>query len=412
MQEKYYFSPEFSREEKRVLAKKAAYYQQLDILPPEVIRPVQFIYNEEKECIGYTFEKPRFPYLSLKDLFSRENIEKYHVDGHLLLTIARKVLFLMSELCEKGIYAGFLGLESILVHAEKPSKALLIARPEYFQAEEIPSSYPWYPSDSRLFEEEFELFDETRQKKADAKLIYKILTASEKGNAKIPPNPKTQEFSSLFWNILSREWKDYFLDLADKEVDYVELMDRISVSIEAEKSYMTPEEKRITDEDGIPIAGDSSSKSLAYACIVILREADKSAHDVSRELYLLQEKMELHPYYEFEQAFVMGDKQPFVRDFKKYPYEFRAQLAHSIKSYSFGEVLLIGAEVLHKALSREERPSVMFVLLDGEIKNDAMFQVSLKHLEVLKARWNTEIKVLPVRELKGEGYARLCEVCE
>ena len=409
MEKKYYFSEEFTREEREVLAKKAEYYKDCDGLPAEVVKPICMLYEED--CIGYVGEGPDFPFLTLKELFSKENIEKYHVDGHLLLCIAKKVLYIMSELCEKEIYAGFLSLDSILVHGEKPAKAVMLAHPEYFQVGEMPSSYPWYPSDSKLFEDEFELFDSSAQKKADAKLIYKILTACEKGNAKIPPNSKNQEFSFLFWNILSREWKDYFLDLAEREVDYRELMDMLSASIEEEKSYMSPDEKRITDENGI-LMQKEDDKPMAYAAIVILREAEKSAHDVSRELYLLQEKIESHPYYDFEQAFIMGDRHPFVRDFQKYSNEFRAQLAHSIRSYSFGEVLLIGAEVLEQALYREERPSVLFVLLDGEIRNDAMFLASLGKLKSLKEKWQTEIKLFPVREFKGEGYYKLLEVCE
>lgn len=397
MKGKYYFSEEFNIEEKEILAKKAKWcIEHAADFPAEVILD---------GC-------PDFPYITLKELFCKENIEKYHVDGHLLLCIAKKVLYIMAELSEKGIYAGFLGLESILVHAVKPSKAVAIAHPEYFQVEDMPSSYPWYPSDSRLFEEEFELFDAVSQKKADAKLIYKILTACEKGNAKIPPNSKTQEFSYLFWNILSREWKDYFLDLPEKEVDYRELMEMIDDSIEEEKAHMGMELRYVTDEDGVPVGYDNGERASTYAAIVVLREAEATAHGVSRELYLLQEKIELHPCYEFEQAFILGDKHPFVRGFRKYPYEYRSQLAHSIRSYSFGETLLVGAEVLKKALLSEERPSVLFVLLDGEIKNDAMFQAALEHLRELKIKWQTEIKVLPVREFKGEGYLRLLEVSE
>lgn len=410
MEEKFYFSEDFSKEEKMLLVKKAEYFQNLDTLPAEILKPKQFIYDEEGNCTGYTVTGVDFPYITLKELFSKENIEKYHIDGHMLLCLAKKVLYIMSELCEKGIYAGFLGLESVLVHEVRPDKAVRIAHPEYFQVEDMPSAYPWYPSDSRLFEEEFELFDENTQRKADVKLIYKILTACEKGNAKIPPNPKTQEFSYLFWNILSREWKEYFLGLSEAEVDYKELMDLLTQSIEEEKSYMSPDEKRITDENGMPIQGENGTKPLAYAAIVILREAEKSAHDVSRELYLLQEKIESHPFYEFEQAFIMGDRHPFARGFQKYPTEFRSQLAHSIRSYSFGEVLIMGTELMEEAQKKEERPSVMFILLDGEIKNDAMFMASLRKLQDLQIKWQTEVKIIPVRELKGEGYQRLSEI--
>lgn len=412
MEEMYYFSSEFDDNEKKILEKKAEHFKNLENLPVEVVKPKKLVYNEDSVCVGYLGEDPDFPYITLKELFSRENIEKYHVDGHVLLSVAKKVLYLMEELWEKKIYAGFLGIDSILVHRDKPQKAVMIAHPEYFQVEEIPSSYPWYPSDSRLFEEEFELFDAESQKKADAKLIYKILTACEKGNGKIPPNSKTQEYSYLFWNILSREWKEYFLALPEKAVDYEELMDMLSQSIQEEKLYMSPEEKRVTEEKKISFAEKESQKISAYSAIVILREAGKSAHDISRYLYLLQEKLDHHPNYSFEQAFIMGDRHPFVREFRKYPQGFRAQLAHGVHSYSFGEVLLMGAEVLEQALEKKEKPGILFILLDGEIKNDAMFQASLEKLEGLKERWNLQLQLIPVKEFKSEGYLKLSELCK
>lgn len=412
MEEIYYFSPEFDENERKMLEEKAEYFMKnQENLPVEVVKPKKLVYNEDSLCVGYLGEGPDFPYITLKELFSKDNIEKYHVDGHLLLSIAKKVLYLMSELWEKEIYAGLLGLDSILVPKEKPKKAVWIAHPEYFQVGEIPSSHPWYPSDSKLFSEEFELFDRETQKKADAKLLYKILTACEKGNGKIPPNSKTQEYSYLFWNILSREWKDYFLALPEKTVDYRELTDMLSRSIQEEKSYMSPEEKRVTEEKE-SFAEREMDKISAYSAIVILREAEKSAHDISRYLYLLQEKLEEHPNYSFEQAFIMGDKHPFVREFRQYPRGFRAQLAHAIHSYSFGEVLLMGAEVLEQALKEKEKPAILFVLLDGEIKNDAMFRGSLEKLEGLKEHWNVQMQLIPVKEFHGEGYLKLSELCK
>lgn len=411
MEEMFYFSPDFEEEERKILEQKAQHFKNQENLPVEVVKPKKLVYNEDSLCVGYLGEGPDFPYITLKELFSRENIETYHVDGHILLTIAKKVLYIMGELCEKGIYAGFLGLDCILVHSKKPQKAVMIAHPEYFQVGELPSSHPWYPSDSRLFDEEFELFDEQSQKKADAKLIYKILTACEKGNGKIPPNSKTQEYSYLFWNILSREWKDYFLELPKKQVDHGELMDMLTRSIQEEKFYMSPAEKRVTEEGNLS-SQELADRLSAYGAIVILREAGKSAHDISRQLYLLQEKLDCHPNYSFEQAFIMGDGHPFVREFRTYPVGFRAQLAHRIHSYSFGEVLLMGAEVLERAMQKKEKPGVMFILLDGEIKNDAMFQGSLAKLEQIKERWNLQIQLIPVKEFYGEGYLKLSELCK
>lgn len=410
MEKMFYFSPELEEEERKMLEQKAEYFKNQENLPVEVVKPKKLVYNGDNLCVGYLGDAPDFPYMTLKELFSRENIERYHVDGHMLYFIARKVLYILAELCEKGIYAGFIDLSAIVVHGEKPEKAVRILHPEYFQAEEIPSSYPWYPSDSRLFPEELELFDADSQKKADAKLIYKILTASEKGNSRIPPNAKKQEISFLFWNILSREWKDYFLDLPNKPVEYEELLSMLARSIQEESSYMSPEERRLTEEREATTV-HPEEKTKAYGMIAVLREAGKSLHDISKELYLLQEKIEQHPSYSFLQAFALGDCHPFVREFKEYPGGFRAQLAHVIGSYSFGEVLLMGAEVLEQAEKQKERPAFFFILLDGEVKNDAMFQASLKKLEYVKDRWQVNCCLLPTEEFRGAGFRELKRLC-
>ena len=410
MEVSYYFPTEYDEAKREQIMKKAVWFYEKNDLPKEIVKPKSFLYDEFGKVSGYIYEQPESLTLSLKELFSPYYISKYHVDGKMLFSLAKKILILMSELSAREIYAGFIGLDSILVHRDRPGKEIAILHPENFQVENIPSEYPWYPSDSLLFHDDFELFDEEKQKKADAKLIYKILTVSEKNNAKIPPNSKTQEYSFLFWNILSREWKDYFLSLGDICPEYKDLLDRINESLEEESFYTAPEEKRITKE-GIS-SFEKPEKETAYAAITILREAEKSAHDVSRELYLLQEKLEQHPHYEFLQAFILGDKHPFVRGFKKYENGFRSQLAHSIQEYSYGETLMIAAEMLEEALQRKEQPAALFVILDGEIKRDSMFLAALKRLEELKERGNTEIMVIPVREFRGEGYRKLLEICK
>lgn len=408
---RHFFPSDLEPEERRLLGKKAEYYKDADHLPGEVIKPLELIYGEDGVCTGYFYREPEFPYLSLKELFQKDKVEQYHIDGHLLFSIAKRVLYILMELSEAGIFPGLIELDSILVHEKRPDKAVMIGNVEHFQAGELVSTFPWYPSDSRLFEEEVNLFDEKSQKKADAKLIYKILTLSSKGNAKIPPNPKNQELSYLFWNILSREWKEFFLKLSEEDVDYGQMMSLLAQSIEEEKYYTCPEDRKMTEE--VSAAKYlSSSEQKAYAAIVVLREAGKSAHDISRQFYLLQDKLEEDRNFDYEQAFILGDRHAFARDFASYPNGFRSQLAHTIRSYSFGEALLVGCGLLEQALKKRKLPSFFYILLDGEILNDAMYCSSLKKLAQLKFRWNTKVSVLPVREHRGEGYGKLLEICE
>lgn len=407
----YFFPEDLEQEEKKLLIQKTEYYRDRESLPKEIIKPVKLLYKEEENCVGYCFQKPDFPFLSLKELFQKEKMEQYHVDGHLLFSIAKKVLYILTDLAEEKIYPGFIDLSHILVHEKRPDKAVAICHPEYFQAGSLPSTYPWYPSDIRLFGGEVDLFDEVTQKKADAKLLYKILTVCEKGNAKIPPNPRNQELSYVFFNILSREWKDFFLNLESCEVKYENMMELLSQSIEEEKYYTNPDDRKMTEEVILPKREKGDLKK-AYASIVVLREAGKSAHDISRQLILLQEHLEEDTYYDYEQAFVLGDKHPFARNFSSYPEGFRSQLAHKINSYSFGEALLIGCEMTDQALKQKKQPAFFFVLLDGEILNDAMFRYSLKKLEELKEDQSVKIYILSTREHRGEGYLKMLEIGE
>lgn len=409
----HFFSEECEKSERELLAKKTLYYIEKTKLPKGIVQPVQLLFDENGTAAGYVASFPDYPVISLLELFQKENIEKYHVDGHLLLTIAKKVLYLLMDLSDEGIYPGLISLDSIFVHKERPNKAVTIGNIEHFQAGDLPSTFPWYPSDSKLFETELTLFDRETQKKADAKLIYKILTVSARGNAKIPPNPKTQELSYLFWNILSREWKDYFLSLSDHSICYEDIMDLLMQSIREEQYYTHPSERQATEQ--VPLTTlqkNKEQKKKAYAAIVVLREAGKSAHDISRLLYLVQEKLEEDIIFSYEQAIILGDHHPYVKKFTSYPYGFRSQLAHKIRAYSFAETLIISCEVLEQAIKKDDCPSFCYLLLDGEIRNDILYSQALRKLEHLMKTYGVTVSVLSVQEHFGEGYQKLLDLCQ
>lgn len=411
----FYFSEEWDLEEKNFIVQKTIYYMEKENLPDFIQKPAALLYGEEGECIGYSYQKPEGDYLTLKELFQPEQIKEYHIDRRFLLQLAEKICQMMQELEKKEIYSGFLGLDYILVDQKEPLKKIWMKNPELFQAGELPSSHAWYPSDAKLFEDEFELFDSKSQRLADAKLIYKILTASAKGNAKIPPNPNTSENSWMLWNVLSKEWKDFFVHLTEEEVTYEKMEAMFAHSIEEEstldsghKTTMSSDERRRT------VACEKVQeveKEKAYAMILLLRQAEKSSHDMSRLLYLLQEKLETDPNLDYEQGFVLGNRHVYLRPFCHYPKEYRSQLPQMVAEYSFGEAMILSADLLEAALKREERPSVLCILLDGEIKNDKIFQIGLKKLEKLTKNWYTRLVLFSVSELRGEGYQKLEDLC-
>ncbi len=382
----HFYSDEWNQEERDNLINKTSWFMKQEDLPEQLIKPISFIYGPDEKCVGYHYLKPSVEVIALKELFQPDNLNRYKIDSSILGCIAKNVLDLLVELSLKKIYPGFIDLSCLYVPVSKVDQSVYLYEPELFQVGNIPSSYHWYPSDSKLYQEEFELFDEERQKKADGKLLYKILTAASKGNAKIPPNESNQENSWVYWSLLSKGWKECFLNLGHRTISYEELRNL----------FLTGEEK---------------PKEKAYALITILRQAEKSVHEMSRELYLLQEKLESHPELSFEQGFVLGNKHPFVRPFREYKKEYRSQLGHVISDYSYGETLLIASEMMEEALIKEERPSVVFIFLDGEIKNDKIFHISLKRLAMLKEKWYTKLVLVPIGNLKGEGYQQLKDIC-
>lgn len=402
----YYYSDEWNQEEKENLIKKTVYFMEKQNLPDQVIKPHGLLYGEDGICIGYSYRKPVYPTISLKDLFQPENLNKYHIDKQVLLHIAENILILLEELSLAEIYPGFIELSYLHVREDQPEKTVLIYNPEMFQAETMPPSYHWYPSDGKLFEEDFELFDSAHQIIADAKLIYKILTASSKGNAKIPPNQNSQEVSWLFWNRLSRKWKDFFTELDKQQIDYEILRSMLRESFEENLETEGISERKISED----VNYVDEKKENAYALITVLHQAEHTIQDISRELYLLQDKLEIHPYLNFAQGFVLGNKHPFTREFQFYPQGYRSQLGHVISEYSFGEALIIASEMMESALKKEVRPSFLFIILDGEIRNDKIFHIAIKRLEKLTEIWYTRIVLLPADELKGEGYHILKEL--
>ena len=119
-------------------------------------------------------------------------------------------------------------------------------------------------------------------------------------------------------------------------------------------------------------------------------------------LYLLQDELELENTlsgHSCQQAFVFGNGAVQVKKFQRYHKDFRCQFPQVIRDYSAGEALIIGTDLLQEKKEElllknkgEKQQFYMYILMDGRIKNDQLFQVALTtvsytHLDVYKRQF-------------------------
>ena len=147
--------------------------------------------------------------IPVKSLFARKQMDHYHVDSLILKKIAMQVLHILRQLSECHIYPGIIDLQDLYVDMNNSQYGVVLLHPEKFQLLTFEQDYEWYPEDERIFGDAV-LFDEKMQQIADNRLIYKILVASARGNVKVPPLKTEADYSELFYNILSEEWKQIF----------------------------------------------------------------------------------------------------------------------------------------------------------------------------------------------------------
>ena len=183
--------------------------------------------------------------VSLKQLFSRKQMDENHVDCLVLYRIAAGVLRILKALAEKGIHPGLIEIGDFFVDLLPGSVQVYLTHPEKFQLLHYEQDYEWYPEDERLFGD-LELFDAEAQRKADVRLIYKILVASSKGNVKMPPKFTEADYSELFYKALPDEWKQLFARKPDCEY---EIMDQLLAQcIEMEESFAKEARERLDDK--------------------------------------------------------------------------------------------------------------------------------------------------------------------
>ncbi|MGN0465003.1 MAG: hypothetical protein ACI4F9_01470 [Lachnospiraceae bacterium] len=370
-----------------------------------LLLPKQTVLLEEGEdsyTVGYTCEKLPFEGITLNQIFQKENIEKYHIDIGILYEIAIHLMEILKDLAMDDIYPGLLDLGSIVVPKENPTLDMKIIHVERFQYLRYEQSFPWYPCDERIFDEEVVLFHELTQWKANIKLLYKVLVAAEKENIKIPPRD-SWEYSTIFWNILSPSWKERFLSIQTEEkIEYREVISELKQILVEEKKYDRTNIGKIEEEKEA-----EQRREEMRTIFVLLRGEEQSLKEISKELYLLMEKLEEDNEYRRKLSFVYGNKYIYAREFSYYKKGFRVQLQNKIKNYSFGEAILIAADLMEEELKKEEAKAEFYILVDGKIRKDAMFLYAVEKLKKLLENNKIQLSIIPIRECEGEAYGML-----
>ena len=374
--------------------------------------------------------------LSLKQLFTRKQMDENHVDCLILYRIAAGALHILEELSQRGICPGLIEIGDFYAELLPGSVQVYLTHPEKFQLLHYEQDYEWYPEDERLFGE-LELFDKDAQRRADVRLLYKILVASAKGNVKMPPKYTEADYSELFYKALPDEWKELFQERPD--CDYATMKEMLRQCIAMEESFARAarerldekaqkkleEEERLSAENGGQ--EERQGKKMLFSMIVLLRTELEDSRIMSRMLYQLQDELETETslsQWEWKQAFVFGNGNIAVKEFATYEPGFRCQCEQEIKDYSAGEALIIAANLMGEAMrghqagsphrgrhekggavpGQQEHIFRMYALADGRLKNDRVFQAALSMLNDCQ-RQGMEFYLLT-------GEDSRCEACQ
>lgn len=363
--------------------------------------------------------------ISVKSLFARKQMDHYHVDSLILKKIAMQVLHILRQLSECHIYPGIIDLQDLYVDMNNSQYGVVLLHPEKFQLLTFEQDYEWYPEDERIFDDAV-LFDEKLQQIADNRLIYKILVASARGNVKVPPLKTEADYSELFYNILSEEWKQIF---ERREICSYEKLQQLledSIQIEEEFARMTKESldeksEQKKKEKTEKFQTKKESEEEQFALFVILRTELDNSQKISKMLYLLQDELELENIllgHSCQQAFVFGNGAVQVKKFQRYHKDFRCQFPQVIRDYSAGEALIIGTDLLQEKKEElllknkgEKQQFYLYILMDGRIKNDQLFQIALTKLKKVREE-GVELKLRMVDNIYCEACQKLKDVVE
>ena len=386
--------------------------------------------------------------ISLKHLFSRQEMDRHHVDCLVLYQIALRVLHIMEELKARKIYPGLYALEDFYTDLGKGCLVYL-THPERFQREGVSQDYEWYPEDEAIFEG-VETFDEPNQELADSRLIYKILVASVKGNVQVPPRETRADYSFLFYKTLPPDLAQVYINHTRPGHDRLKILLLDAIRLEKESARMVMEKQReasaevvsepasqvLEQEAYVPALDHGTTISESYTMFVLLRTEVSHSGKTGKLLYQEQDRLELDcrlSRRKSYQAFVYGDDYIKVRAYRSYPEGFRVQLPQQIRDYSSAEALNIACELVKKEMEVQGRAGMgpdhedqldkegqreetikeygITMITDGRLKNDKVFQYALIKLKDLKKQ-GCQLKFLCDTDCRCEACDRLQELCE
>ena len=357
--------------------------------------------------------------IPVKSLFVRKQMDHYHVDSLILKKIAMQVLHILRQLSECHIYPGIIDLQDLYVDMNNSQYGVVLLHPEKFQLLTFEQDYEWYPEDERIFGDAV-LFDEKMQQIADNRLIYKILVASARGNVKVPPLKTEADYSELFYNILSEKWKQIFERRELCSYEKLQQLLEDSIQIEEEFARMTKEsldekseQKKQEKTEQFQIKKENEGEEEQFALFVILRTELDNSKKIS--------KLELENTllgHSCQQAFVFGNGAVQVKKFQRYHKDFRCQFPQVIREYSAGEALIIGTDLLQEKKEElllknkgEKQQFYLYILMDGRIKNDQLFQIALTKLKKVREE-GVELKLRMVDNIYCEACQKLKDVVE
>lgn len=362
--------------------------------------------------------------ISLKELFGREMIDKYHIDSSRLILIAGQILEVLDQIAVRKICPGLYDIADIYVESGSSQGRVFFCHPERFQLLEYEQDYEWYPEDEKIFGE-IELFETESQQRADCRLIYKVLVASTKGNVKVPPKITPADYSEMFYQKLTPDLKRFFDDPAAQTREHLkELLTDAWEEIQSGKKDAPKdfrEDLRQGEESGRE-ADRKAGRSVPCTegkmqCMYILLRTDlQHSEKTGRMLYNIQDAMETQcrmAHYALEQSFVYGDGVIHVRKMNPDPEGFRVQLKSRIKNYAAGEALIIASDYYEEILrlDDEDVDRCCIIIFDGELQNSALFQWGIKQLIRLKEQ-GVRFYLVSGPNFNGEACQKLCGLIE
>ena len=338
--------------------------------------------------------------VSLKQCFSRDQLDDRHVDSLILKKIARSMARLMKDLADRSICPGLYDMKDIYVDMSGEDYPVFLTRPERFQMGDMEQDYEWFPEDERLLPDRV-LFDQKDQDKANQRFLFRILVGSSRGNIHFPPVRSDMDYAQIFYNILPEDWKRWMEE--ERVVSSREWIETLSASIAAEEAFVRQihdKEENISEagpdpvEDGLNDRDDGFTAAVAgpgrtrHVLYLLLRTDLDCADTMSHLLYDMQDFMEADAGMRRDQlntAIVYGSGSVKARDFRCYPDRFRFQIPPYIEEYSAGEAMLVSAALIDQIANREQGDSLqMVILLDGRLPNDRIFKAGLTALTRLQ----------------------------